>query len=40
MKGTARGRREVVVRAFEKKTRRTPRREIELALRCAGEVRQ
>ena len=36
----ARGRRVVVVRAFVKKTRRTPRREIELALRRAGEVRQ
>ena len=35
----ARGRR-VVVRVFVKKTRRTPRREIELALRRAGEVRQ
>ena len=28
----------MVVRAFVKKTRRTPRREIELALRRAGEV--
>ena len=36
----ARGRRVVVVRAFVKKTRRTPRREIELALRRTGEVRQ
>lgn len=36
----ARGRRVVVVRAFVKKTRRTPQREIELALRRAGEVRQ
>ena len=36
----ARDRRVVVVRAFVKKTRRTPRREIELALRRAGEVRQ
>ena len=35
-----RGRRVVVVRVFVKKTRRTPRREIEMALRCAGEVRQ
>ena len=35
----ARGRR-VVARAFVKKTRRMPRREIELALRRAGEVRQ
>ena len=36
----ARGRRVVVVRAFVKKTQRTPRREIELALRRAGEVKQ
>ena len=36
----AQGRRVVVVRAFVKKTRRTPRREIELALRRVGEVRQ
>ena len=36
----ARGRRVVVVRVFVKKTRRTPRREIELALRRAGEVGQ
>ena len=36
----ATGRRVVVVRAFVKKTRRTPRREIELALRRAGEVMQ
>ena len=36
----ARGRRVVVVRAFVKKTRCTPRREIELALRRASEVRQ
>ena len=36
----ARGRRVVVVRVFVKKTRRTPRREIALALRRAGEVRQ
>ena len=36
----ATGRRVVVVRAFVKKTRRTPRREIELALRRAGEVLQ
>ena len=36
----ARGRRVVVVRAFVKKTRRMPQREIELALRRAGEVRQ
>ena len=32
--------RRVVVRVFVKKTRRTPRREIALALRRAGEVRQ
>ena len=37
---TARDRRVVVVRAFLKKTRRTPKREIELALRRAGEVSQ
>ena len=36
----ARSRRVVVVRSFVKKTRRRPRREIELALRRAGEVRQ
>ena len=36
----AAGRRVVVVRAFVKKTRRTPRREIELALRRAREVSQ
>ena len=35
---TARGRRVVVVRAFRKKTRKTPRREIALALRRAEEV--
>ena len=35
----AQGRRVVVVRAFVKKTQRTPRREIELALRRAGEAR-
>ena len=35
---TARGRRVVVVRAFLKKTRRTPKREITLALRRAGEI--
>ena len=34
----AEDRRVVVVRAFVKKTRRTPRREIDLALRRAGEV--
>ena len=37
---TTRGRRVVVVRAFLKKTRRTPKREIELALRRAGEISQ
>jgi len=36
----AAGRRVVVVRAFVKKTRRTPRREIEVALRRAGEILQ
>ena len=36
----ATGRRVVVVRAFVKKTRRTPRREIEMALRRAREVLQ
>jgi phage-related protein len=35
---TATGRRVVVVRVFGKKTERTPRREIELALRRAMEV--
>ena len=35
---TARGRRVVVVRAFLKKTQRTPKREIALALRRAGEI--
>ena len=35
---TARDKRVVVVRAFVKKTQRTPKREIELALRRAGEV--
>jgi phage-related protein len=35
---TAVGRRVVVVRAFVKKTQRTPRAEIELALRRAKEV--
>lgn len=37
---TARERRVVVVRAFLKKTRRTPKREIELALRRAREISQ
>jgi phage-related protein len=36
---TARGRCVVVVRAFVKRTQKTPRREIELALRRAEEVR-
>ena len=36
---TAIGRRIVIVRAFIKKTERTPRREIELALRRARSVR-
>jgi phage-related protein len=35
---TASGRRVVIVRAFVKKTQKTPRREIELALRRAREV--
>jgi phage-related protein len=35
---TARGRRAVIVRVFAKKTQRTPRREIELALKRAKEV--
>jgi phage-related protein len=35
---TAAGRRVVVVRVFTKKTEKTPRREIELALRRAKEV--
>lgn len=36
---TALGRRVVVVRVFAKKTQKTPRREIELALQRAKEVR-
>ena len=36
---TAMGRRVVVVRVFVKKTRKTPRAEIELALRRAEEIR-
>jgi phage-related protein len=36
---TASGRRVVVVRVFIKKTQRTPRREIELALKRAKDVR-
>lgn len=35
---TAKGRRVVVVRVFLKKTQKTPRREIELALKRAKEV--
>ena len=37
---TATGRRVVVVRAFVKKTRRTPRREVEVALQRARRVSQ
>jgi len=36
---TALGRRVVVVRVFVKKTQATPRSEIEIALRRAGEIR-
>ncbi len=36
---TATGRRVVVVRVFPKKTQKTPRREIELALKRAKEVK-
>jgi|SRR5579864_7092877 len=36
---TARGRRVVVVRVFVKKTQKTPRREIDLALERAKEVK-
>jgi phage-related protein len=36
---TATGQRVVVVRVFAKKTQKTPRREIEIALRRAKEVR-
>lgn len=36
---TATGRRVVVVHVFQKKTQKTPRREIEIALRRAKEVR-
>jgi phage-related protein len=36
---TASGQRVVVVRVFPKKTQKTPRREIDLALRRAKEVR-
>jgi len=35
---TAKGRRVVVVRVFVKKTEKTPRREIDLALERAAEV--
>ena len=35
---TASGRRVVILRTFVKKTQKTPRREIELALRRAKEV--
>ncbi len=35
---TATGRRVVVVRVFAKKTQKTPRREIEIALKRAKEV--
>jgi phage-related protein len=35
---TAKGRRLVVVRVFVKKTQKTPRREIEIALQRAQEV--
>ena len=35
---TAKGRRVVVLRAFIKKTKKTPRREIEIALQRAKEV--
>ncbi len=37
---TAVGRRIVVVRAFIKKTQKTPKREIELALKRAKEISQ
>jgi phage-related protein len=37
---TATGRRVVVLRVFTKKARKTPKREIELALKRAKEVRQ
>ncbi len=36
---TATGKRVVVVRVFEKKTQKTPRREIELALKRAKDVK-
>lgn len=37
---TAKGKRIVVVRVFVKKTQKTPRREIELALKRAKEVKE
>ncbi len=37
---TAKGKRVVVVRVFWKKTQKTPRREIELALKRAKEVKE
>ena len=37
---TATGRRIVIVHVFSKKTQKTPRREIEIALRRAKEVRE
>jgi phage-related protein len=37
---TAKGKRVVVVRVFVKKTQKTPRREIELALKRAKEVKE
>jgi phage-related protein len=37
---TAKGRRVVVVRVFVKKTQKTPRREIEIALQRAQEVQE
>jgi phage-related protein len=37
---TAKGRRVVVVRVFVKNTQKTPRREIDLALKRAMEVRE
>jgi phage-related protein len=36
---TAKGRRVVVVRVFVKKTRKTPSREIDIALERAGKVK-
>ena len=36
---TARGKRVIVVRVFVKKTQKTPRQEIELALKRAKEVK-